>query len=289
MEKYIFLDNWVYSNLSDEVFNAQLSKYILENNYTVLVSSVLLVEMYNPGWEEHKESDRGFHATKFMCRVPCVVVDPFKVRDSEADNLIRKLHKLPIELDLRSLEKDHLQSSLLNFLRRDESFLSQGKDIAEWAKKYKEVKESWLSDVSNIIDDACSDGNLEKNNKGKLINLSSYRDLFLYSLDLRFTEENKRDSVQQDHRLNGMPRKLSYIRVTSLAFWYLYVDIDRSNRIKTGGSDIGDIAHLGLLPYCSVFTLDQAMFKMLRILKKDGNSLKARAITKPDLTSMLSK
>jgi hypothetical protein len=65
------------------------------------------------------------------------------------------------------------------------------------------------------------------------------------------------------HRQRG-PIKLTAVRFASLIFWYLYVNVDPSNRIKHQPSDIGDIYHLSLLPYCEAFTVDKPMQRLLQ-------------------------
>ena len=51
--------------------------------------------------------------------------------------------------------------------------------------------------------------------------------------------------------------------MTSLLFWYLYIDIDQSNKIKQQKSDIGDIFNMCLIPYSCAFTVDSSMSRLL--------------------------
>jgi hypothetical protein len=59
------------------------------------------------------------------------------------------------------------------------------------------------------------------------------------------------------------------IRVTSLCFYYLYVDVNPSNLVKTQGSDIIDIYHFCLLPYSRYFTVDKSMKRILKRVAKE--------------------
>ncbi len=285
MAKYIFIDNWVLGSLQEPGFFDALKKYVLDNSYTVLLSSLSLVELYNPGWRSSNGPERTQYAVKFYSSVPCVVVDPSHVWNAEISNRLDPIEKLPILLDLRELD-EWREETLLSFLRADDLFLEQGKDIREWAENYHKIKENWLFDVDDIINHAYSVGNLERDSMGKLCRLKEHKELFLYSLDLRHAPPECVDEIlsyQIEKRKNNKSIKVSSLRMSSLVFWYLYVSIDPANKVKNQGSDIGDLYHLSLLPYCKAFTADKSMYRLLRRIKEPCTPIGCRVLTKPDL------
>ncbi len=286
MRKYFFLDNWTLKLLAGKNFRHKLLEFILNKGYTILLSSLSLVELYNPGWASAKGNDRTKNAARFYSDLPCVIVDPQTVWDQEIRNRLEALDTLPIQLNLEQVNKNSRQEALLRFLRRDTLFIQQGLDIQKWSYEYKAVKAGWLSNVNRIIDKACIDGNLCRNKKGKLINLSSFKELFLFSLDLRHCEPEYINEIlnhQVQQRSGGAPVRLSAVRLSSILFWYSYVDVDPANRMKRSGSDIGDMYHLSLIPYCSAFTADKTMFRMLKRIREPAVPLDCRVFTKPFL------
>lgn len=284
--KFIFIDNWVLSSLQEPGFFDALKKYILDNNFTVLFSSLSLVELYNPGWQNSNGPERTQNAVKFYASVPCAVVDPLDVWKAEIKNRLDTIDQLPIRLDLRDLDDELREETLLRFLRADPLFLDQGKDIREWVKNYNEIKNTWLVHVEKIIDNALRDGYLERDSLGKLCKLNQYKDLFLYSLDMRHALSEEVDAIleyQVNKRRKQKVVKVSAIRMTSLIYWYLYVKIDPVNKVKVQNSDIGDLYHLSLLPYCKAFTADKSMCRLVRRIKEPCVPIGCRVLSKPEL------
>ena len=267
MNNYIFLDNWVFSLLRDPEVAAGLASFIRFNGLTVLLTSLSMVELYNPGWEGAQEGEeRGAVAAQFLARVPCVVVNTSKIWEMEVAAHLSPLNDLPFELDLAELSADLRGPTLLRFLRRDDLFLKQGKDIRIWSLEYEEAKKSWLSDVENIIENACRQGNLKRGKADKFRDLESTRDIFLFSLDFRHAKHLNIDTLIADLQRTraGIRPGLTSVRLSSLCFWYSYIDVDKANQPKRRGSDIGDFQQISLLPYCSVFTTDGTMYKTLQ-------------------------
>jgi hypothetical protein len=274
LERYIFLDNWVLSRLTDEKFRDNLSTFIKEGNYTIILTTALMSELYSPKWAEAGNRDRGLNALSFICKCPCVIVEPIKVFRAEYEHFPKKLNTIPIELDLKSFESKERLELLLGLFHRDALFLNQGIDIEQWSKKIRDGKNAWLDDVSMIIKHALHDGRLNQNEQGKFIRLDDEKDkeTFLLSLDLRIF-----DNPNIDGFLNKMAKgankgrlpRLWGVRITSLCFWYAYINIDKSNKLKQQGSDIVDFYHLGLIPYCLVFTVDTNMFRLLEYVARD--------------------
>ena len=280
MSKYIFIDNWVLGRLSNDEFRDSLVSYITSNHLVVILNSLSLTELYNPNWQD---GDRAEIAVDFYSILPCVIVDPAKVKQAEIDNNLNKLENLPIEMDLRNIEESERKLLLLDALRGGALTIEQGINIPEWDKGYKKEKSHWLGNVDNIIANAINNGTLKKTKKKKD---PVEKETFLLSLDMREVISSKFDLVF-NYRLakRNSTDPSSGVRFTSLLFWHLYIDEDPSNKIKHGGSDIGDIHQMSLIPYCDVFTLDKAMFRLVGKVKSDCQSLDCRLLTKKSLES----
>ncbi len=270
MNNYIFLDNWVFSLLRDPDVAAGLTSFIRSNGLTVLLTSLSMVELYNPGWQGAQEGgERGALAVQFLADVPCVIVNTSKVWEMEVSAHLRPLKDLPFELNLADLPTDLRGPTLLRFLRRDDLFLRQGKDIHVWSLEYEEFKKGWLSDVEAIIENACLQGDLKRDKTGKFMDLESAKEIFLFTLDFRHAKHLNIDALIADlqrTRADICPG-LTSVRLSSLCFWYSYIDIDQANQPKRRGSDIGDFQQISLLPYCSVFTVDGTMRKTLQRIR----------------------
>lgn len=291
MKKYIFLDNWVLSKFTKNNFKHSLVAFLKNNDYTCVITSLILVELYNPGWGNSPKNERTVHAINFLSEIPCVIVDPFKLFRAEIEHYPLQLEELPYELDLREVSDKKRAITLLKFMRRDKSFLKQGKDIEDWSNNYKQIKNAWLNDAQNIINNACDDGILQQDNQGKFINLEKSKELFLFSLDLRHTQS----TTEKDLILNKIVKEKSggnwvdllAIRITSLCFWYSYIEIDRANLPAYKPSDIGDYYHMGLIPYCSAFTIDKNMQRLLQRFKEQKMLKDCAIYSESDLRSNL--
>lgn len=288
MSKYIFLDTWVYSLLTNAEIERRLIAFVNDKHYTVLTTSLVLAELYNPNWKNVGDKDRMGKAARFLSQVPTVLVHPNRVYAAEVAQCFEPLSALPLELDLQDMPDSLRAETLLRFLRRDELFLSQGKDIQKWSDGYKHIKETWLGDVDHIIEQACRDGNLKREIDGRFIELAAHRDRFLFSLDFRHADPADVDNilVELAGRV-GRPIRLTAIRLSSLCFWCAYVDVDETNRIKRQGSDIGDFYHLSLLPYCAAFTTDGAMHRLLQRICELIGPLPCPVMTRSMLESQL--
>jgi hypothetical protein len=283
MNSYIFLDNWVFSLLRDRELAAGLALFIKSQGLTVLNTSLSMVELYNPGWEgAQKGKERGDAAARFLASVPCVIVNPSRVWEMEVAAYFSPLAELPHELDLAELPADLRGPTLLRFLRRDELFLKQGKDIQIWSLEYEEFKKSWLSDIEMIIEKACLNGYLKRDKNGKFKDLERTRDIFLFSLDFRHADPRDIDNIIEGLKRTRTehPSRLTSVRLSSLCFWYSYIDIDPANQPKRQRSDIGDFQHISLLPYCSVFTADGTMYKTLRRIRDRVIPVNCEVMTK---------
>ena len=271
MKKYIFLDNWVLSDFTRTDKRDMLSDYIQDNGLSILINRATVAELYNPGWQHSKVNDRGARVAEFIAQHPSAIIHPDRVFQSEIDNYPSQLTNLPIDFDLNILPSNHKAPVLLMILRRDESLLKEGIDVTKWVDEIQVFKTSWLSDVENIIDKACKKGVLTRDGKGRFINLEGEKENFLRFLDRRyFTPEMITTmDIRKNFKLmfEGATANLPAVRLSSLFFWFAYVDIDKHQLLARKPSDIVDFYQMSLIPYCSVFTVDTSMLRLINRIK----------------------
>lgn len=292
MSKYIFLDNWVYSRLTDAENERRLSAFINHKGYTILITTLSFVELYNPNWEKAGEKDRMNRAAHFLSKHPSVIISPEKVWQAETKSYPNPLSLLPIDLDLQNISNQLRAPTLLSFLKGDDLFIKQGKSIELWQAEYEQIKGTWLNTVGNIIEQACQSNNLKKDENGRFIELQKYKEQFLLSLDFRIAEPNDIDSLLKiliEKSKKGEKFRLTAVRLSSLCFWYSYIYIDQANKMKHNGSDIGDFYHISLLPYCSAFTTDGSMYRMLKRIVEPIVPTGCEVITPYKLDKILSR
>jgi hypothetical protein len=290
MLKYLFLDNWVFSLLTDPLNERGLLRFVRAKNYTVVITVLSLVELYNPREADVGRDDRVARACEFLSQVPCVIVDPVRVHDEEIKANLAPLERLPVQLDLRQIAESRRASSLLALLRADEMFVKQGKDIHAWVDDCKRIKAGWLADVNYIIEDALRKGNLVRHANGGFVTSREQKENFLLSLDLRFARPEHVDAIliaMSERGRAGQPVHLTGVRLSSLCFWYAYVDIDTANQLRRNGSDVVDILHISLLPYCSAFALDKSMRRMLDRIREPIVPVRCDLITHTELRKIL--
>lgn len=218
-------------------------------------------------------------------------MNPEAVFRAELQSYPLPVSDLPVELDLDDVPAVHRGQALELLLRRDKLYLSQGKDIAEWASGYEASKANWLSTADWIINQACEAGTLQRQSHGRFRDLASAKEAFLASLDLRHLgslDPAEREALGANiiHLVLGETSKLPAIRLSSLCFWYAYVDTDPSNLTKRSASDIGDFFHMSLIPYCHFFTVDKTMFQLLQRVRLDV-SYPCRVLIAKDLNREL--
>ena len=278
MPKYIFLDNWVLDQYTREDKVAELSEFITKNKFVILITTLLLTELYNPGWENatNPEQERGYRVVKFLAQHQCVIADQVKLFRAEIEEFPNKLEDMPMELDLINLSFDKRQSEILKLLRSDPSYVEQRIDIRVWRTKYDYLKTNWLETMKEILDHAISKGTLHKSKNGEPIAIESEKDEFLATLDRRhFIHFSSDERVKLGEKIvdlfMGHTRNLPATRLTSLCFWYMYIETDSKNLPRHRPSDIGDFYHMSMIPYCHTFTVDGTMFRLLKRIEKDLN------------------
>jgi hypothetical protein len=272
MSSLVFLDTWALVRYTKPDAYDHLSAWVLRTGLTVLVNSLSLIELYNP---RGSSGDRCARVARFLGSHPCAIVKSTRVFDTELKVFPQSPSRLPIELDLKDIPEEHRVQAIELFLRRDRLYLKQGKDIKEWAAEYEKAKSEWPADVSRILDHACREGVLHRDSRGRFRDLAGSKEAFLQSLDLRHLGNLTRAELKGlgpalvDLVAGGGTAKLPAIRTTSLCFWYAYVDTDPAFPMKRNGSDLGDFHQMSLLPYCTIFTADTTMHRMLKRLLND--------------------
>jgi len=273
MDKYIFLDNWVFSKLLDDSFSRRLSAFIRKRNYTILLTRELVTELYNPNWQEVGDRDRGFKVASLIGNCPSVIVHPKKVLDSEYLHFPKNINIIPVELDFKTIKDEYRSEAFLKVLRRDPLLLEQGIDIEKWSSDLKADKDSWIDIANQIIDTALENGTLKQNEQGEFVVEDEGKEVLLTSLDLRLFDNLDIDAflgkaIARKNKTGKLPR-LRGTRIISLCHWYAYIKVDNANKLKRQGSDIVDYYHLSLVPYCSAFTVDTSISRLLEYIAKD--------------------
>jgi hypothetical protein len=266
MKKYIFLDNWVYSKLTDPEFERSLTAFITKNDFTIIFTIVSAVELFNPNWTDSGDKDRVERTACFFKNVPCEIIDAAKIQSTEIRNFLTPLKVLPVNFELWRIHPYMRSKEFLNVFRH-EYLPSDLEPMESWSKKYQTDKNNWFATKDYIIADAIANGNLKTDKDGNFVDLEEIKQRFLFSLDLRMADPDEISTILQ--KLNERadqkkPFELTSARVWSLCFWYLYIDIDNANKIKINPSDLGDLYQLSLLPYCSAFTIDGSMYRLLQ-------------------------
>jgi hypothetical protein len=273
MAKYIFLDNWVLSRLTDVAFANRLSRFIRKRGHTVLITRELMAELYNPGWKEAGNRDRGFVTASFLGAHPSVIVHPIKVFQSEYRHFPKNINIIPVELDLIAIKDELRSEALLKVLRRDPLLLQQEIDIQKWSNDLRTDKDSWLDKANQIVEHGLQNGILKQNEKGRFIVGDEEKEVALTSLDLRIFDNSDTqsflDNASMRKEKTGKLPHLRGTRIVSLCYWYTFIEIDKANKLKQQGSDIVDHYHLGLIPYCSAFTVDSNMYRLLERVAQD--------------------
>ncbi len=231
MPGYIFLDTNILSDYTKKENVTALSAFVRRNEYTIIINSLLLIEIYNQGWETatDKDEERGARVVRFLSREHCVVVDPMDLWHSEFAALPNRLKRIPIQLDLDRMPHIPREKALLMFLRRDQVFLDMGIDIAEWAAKYAGAKKEWPGDTKRIIENACNQGYLQREESDRYKVLE--RELFLASLDMRLAPDDAQTSDDRFNLYLGNLSLLRAVRLTTLGFLYKYIEYDRGAKV----------------------------------------------------------
>ncbi len=274
MSPYIFLDNWVLSGYTRGEVANQLSAFIQAHDLTIAVDLTTLLELYNRQWGKTPSSDRTRAASHFLADHSCAIVDAQEVIFAEIRAYPNKLSDIPIMFQLDDIELPDRSEALIMFLRRDPLFVERGKDISLWVEAYEGSKNRWLSTKQAIIDHATAAGILAYLPNGKFDSTASNKEAFLQYLDHRYLRFQNHSSLALEAQENlkrhlpelfhGATAHLPGLRLTSLCFWYAYIETIKSFTPKRQGSDLGDLHRMALVPYCSYYTADNTMKILLQ-------------------------
>lgn len=279
MPKYLFLDNWTFSNYTTAEYAQRLANFIKSNGYTIIFNGISMTELYNSGWENGGVEERGARVARFLGDLHCVIVRPEEVWKSEIANFPTKLSSLPIELDLDALPTSHRKDAILHVLRGERNLLYNGIDITRWSTEYNEIKNNWLSSVNKIIEEGVRQGTIVKTPTGRYKAVDRVkREEFLLSLDWRLANAIPSRFYESSSVMHS-------IRCSTLCIWYHYVDPPTSTSAKKP-NDIGDIAQLSLAPYCAVCTTDTKMAPTIKRALKELSS-SCQIVTDRELKVML--
>ena len=292
IRKYIFLDNWVLTDYTKPDRQSFLSNYLEKNQFTVIIDSLSLTELYNPGWQNAQEGDRTARATDFISRHPVVIVDPAKLFRAEIKSYPNPILTLPIELDLETLPAEYRKQTLKLLLQGDPLFLNQGKDIRVWSQNYENLKSKWLNTIEDIINKASQAGVLTRDETGRFTQLETDKEKFLLTLDKRHfslfdASEREKLGTKIVELFLSETSKLPAVRFTSLCFWYAYIQIDKTHPISRNPSDVGDFYKMGMIPYCTAFTTDNKMQWICRRILGENNQYSCTILNKRELDKEL--
>lgn len=271
--RYLIADAWLLSQYTHGSLANKLSSFLIEQDLTVAIDSYALVELFNPDWSHIPFLGRTRYVSEFLVDHAAILVNPQEVLLAEARSYPTPLQSIPISADLSAMNWSVRDWLIKGLFRREKDLVHLGLDFGKWHLDYKNAKDSWPSNVKSIINHAVSNGLLIKGNDGSIDIDESDKDAFLRSLDQRFLrvefhrdapyeEFNKLADNIEDLYMGGTSR-LPAVRLTSLAFWHAYVQLDKAFIMHPKGSDLGDIYRMTLLPYCDYFTLDKSMGRVL--------------------------
>ncbi len=244
-------------------------------------------------WQEVGDRDRGLKVANLVGNCPSVIVHPKKVYDAEYLHFPKNINIIPVELGLKPNKDGSRSEALLSVLHQDPLLLEQGIDIGKWSNDLKADKDSWLDKASQIIDNALQNGTLKRNEKGGFNIEDEEKEILLTSLDLRIYDAPDVDlflkKALNRKRKTGKTPRLRGTRIISLCHWYAYVEVDSANKLKQQDSDIVDYYHMGLIPYCSAFTLDTNMYRLLEYVSKDMDISRCELYTPKKLEEAIAR
>jgi hypothetical protein len=137
MSPYIFLDNWVLSGYTKGEAANHNSAFIRSYDFTILVDSTSLLELYSPHWSNAPSIDRTRTASQFLADHSCAIVDAQELIFAEIRAYPDRLSQIPIGLQLDDNQWPARSDALLMFLRRDPWFVELDKDIGLWVQTYE--------------------------------------------------------------------------------------------------------------------------------------------------------
>jgi hypothetical protein len=99
MPNYIFLDTWVLSDYTKNSKQYLLSDFIRRSDYIILIDSLSVTELYNPGWQYATGEERASRVEGFLSQHPYTIFDPQDVFRSEFEVFPTRLSSVPIRIN----------------------------------------------------------------------------------------------------------------------------------------------------------------------------------------------
>lgn len=271
MRDYIFIDTFALSQLTNDCYDDLLG-FLKRNNYQIIITSMELVELYNPN---PTGEDRIYKISRLLTEIPFVISDQKRVMDFEEFNYPDSLLELPIEFSSEkafvSLKKEEKWELLYRLFSVGLSEYQV--NLKQWVEKYNSEKALWINEVHKIMKNASESGIIDS------------KDNFVQSLDLRLCDnfvkikvlmDNGGDMQQMDKvYLNKLAKildcqdtwRMKGIHFSSLIFWYDYI-IAKKNILS---SDIADIYYSPVFPYCDVVIVDNSRYDCYLKIQREEN------------------
>lgn len=268
MDNYIFIDTFAFDQLTNEYFDS-VSKYLKLKSYSIVLTSMELVELYNPN---PKGDDRINKISNLLTSVHFVICDQVKVMEAEEAAYPKSIDRLPIEFSsIGIIDKlSHTDKKELIYKLFSIGLPEFGVNLKVWFENFCSVKALWIESVHNIIEWATESG---------IINL---KDNFLQSLDLRLCENllKIKDSLEKGIDINELDKnylnklvqildchdtwRMKGIHFSSLIFWYEYVLAQKTIL----PSDQPDIYYSFVFPYCNAVIVDNSRYDCATKIQK---------------------
>lgn len=262
MDNYIFFDTFALSQLTNDYFD-KVSGYLLLKDYSIVLTSMELVELYNPN---PKGDDRINKISNLLTAVPFVICDQRKIMEAEEAAYPQTIKRLPLEFSSKEIfnRLPNTYKKELLYKLFSVGLPEYGVNLKAWTEEHHIMKTSWEQSVNKIIDEATSRG---------VINL---KDEFLQSLDLRLCDnilktidslknkswvELNQSDKKKLHKIDQILNKhdtwrMKGIHFSSLFFWYEYVKAQK----KISPSDQADIYYSLMFPYCNAVIIDNSRY-----------------------------
>jgi hypothetical protein len=266
--EFIFIDTFALIELTRDYYD-QLLKYLKQKELYLLVTPTLLIEYHSPIIEE---DDRITRAVKLFNDHQFVIANQDILYQLEEETYPLMVNQLPIQLrsdvTLTHLSPEDRATILYQLLHN--GIPEAGYNLNSWAANFKAIKANWEQDVERIVEHATEHGHIQ--NKQELTESLNLR----WCLRMEEAGLNISDPLKQDEqfvkyitKLSGIFNRhdsdvLQGIHLTSLIIWYDYIIANK--RIKN--SDLGDIYHAMMYPYCKVVIADNSRVDCLHQIQR---------------------
>jgi hypothetical protein len=286
--KYIFIDTFAIEQLTRECYE-ELGFYLYENELTILVSPMLLVEYFSPMLQRNDRTER---AVWLLLENDFVIANQTSLMEAEEESYPNGLSNLPIAFNSatglqKMADKDQFQLfyALLHHGIPDTSY-----DIKSWAEKHHAEKQNWEQHILEILKNAektCTIKNKQAFTES--LDLRLCDDMMKAVEDLNHPENHDELFYQQISKLHRINEQhdtaiMRGIHLSSLIMWYDYVIAKK----KIKPSDGADIMHALLYPYCDVVVADASRVDCIRrVQREDGLYRKLKIFNKAEFKQLM--